>query len=121
MSGNIKLSGFILNQEGWISPAFLNSWIDYGGSVYAPVGYFKDKNGIVHLRGLMKSGACGAAAFNLPVGYRPAYRLIMSTITNTGTGVGRLDVFATGDISPDVTLCNNSYFSLDGVSFKAEQ
>lgn len=121
VTGNIKLSGAIVNQEAWVAPSYLNSWVDYGGGVFAPAGYFKDKNGIVHLRGLMKAGTCGAPAFTLPVGYRPAYRLLISTVTNTGTGMGRLDVTSTGDIQPDATFCNNSYFSIDGVSFRAEQ
>lgn len=117
--GNIKLSGSIVDQEAWIGVSYQNSWVNYGGATYAPVTYFKDKNGMVHLRGLMKSGTCGSTAFTLPAGYRPAYRLIFPSIT--ASSVGRLDVLADGTVLPDPTMCNNLYFSVEGVTFRAEQ
>lgn len=54
----------------WTAPSLGNNWVDYG-SPYAPAGYYKDANGIVHLRGCIRSGTGAVAAFTLPTGYRP--------------------------------------------------
>ena len=42
------------------------------GSNYAPVSFYKDAEGFVRFRGLLKSGTT-KYPFVLPSGYRPAY------------------------------------------------
>jgi len=107
-----------ISQEDWIAPTLLNSWINYGGG-YNPAGYFKDSFGIVHLRGTVKSGTIGQAIFTLPVGYRPAYKEILITISHDGANekLSRCDVQADGN----VVSCfgSNTYYSLDGITFRA--
>ncbi|MCP4710447.1 MAG: hypothetical protein GY869_17630 [Planctomycetes bacterium] len=74
-SAKLQVAGgeTILEQQSWQTPAFQNSWINYG-SGYNPAQYFKDSMGIVHLRGLVKNVTLGQTVFTLPAGYRPASR-----------------------------------------------
>jgi hypothetical protein len=91
--GNVEISGEI-QQDGWTSVTFQNSWVDNGGG-YAPAAYFKDKQGRVHVRGFVKSGtSANAIVFYLPAGYRPTEKRMFSTVTVTGTAV-RMDVVGT--------------------------
>lgn len=60
----------------WIAPTLINSWANYGAPD-GPVGYMKDRNGIVHIRGVVYRTVAGYASitmFVLPVGYRPMSR-----------------------------------------------
>ena len=59
-------------------PPFLSGSVNgstvKGGAGLAPVGFYKDHEGIVHLEGVAKAGATGsgfATVFNLPPGFRP--------------------------------------------------
>ena len=51
-------------------PEFLNSWTNLLSHA-EPVGFYKDQEGVVHLKGTATSGA-SAPIFRLPPGYRPA-------------------------------------------------
>ena len=57
--------------EAFIAPTLLNSWVNFDVAINNSAGYYKDAFGIVHLRGLVKTGTVGLAIFALPVGYRP--------------------------------------------------
>jgi len=105
----------ILQQQAWQTPTLLNSWANYGGS-YNPAGYFKDSMGIVHLRGLVRSGTA-STIFTLPVGYRPDYRQLFATETSPNVN-GRLDVDTSGNVI--MYGGSNAWFSLDGATFRAE-
>lgn len=100
-------------QESWIAPTLLNSWVDFGGG-YETAGYMIDTLGFVHLKGIVKSGTSVTAIFNLPLGYRPSERPILSTYSN--------DAFAAIDITTggDVRLVtgSNASLSLSGISFR---
>ena len=110
----VRLS--ISQQEAWIAPTLLNSWVDFG-SGDQPSGYMKDHLGFVHLRGLVKTGTVGSPIFNLPAGYRPAKDENFPTISNGA--LGRLKINGTtatvGDVIP--VAGSNVYFSLAGISF----
>lgn len=101
-------------QENWTAPTFLNSWIN-NGSGYNNAGFYKDEFGIVHLRGLVKSGTMQASIFTLPTGYRPAAREFFGTVSNA--------LFGSVYIDPDGSVVpwsgSNAWFSLDGITFKA--
>ncbi len=115
VNGNVNISGAIIN-EAFQVPALLNSWVIFGAGDATP-GYYKDKEGRVHLKGTIKGGT-SALLFFLPPGYRP---------------VGMLNFIVDNNFSPltlrvgndgGVTLgsgYNNSALSLNGVSFRAEQ
>jgi hypothetical protein len=98
-------------------PAFANSWVNFG-SPYNDAGFYKDPQGRVHLKGLIKLGTVGSAAFTLPVGYRPDNSLILSTISNSSTG--RINLTSGGAVIP-VSPSNNTWVALDGLSFRSEQ
>lgn len=100
--------------EQWTAPSLTNSWVNFG-SAFNPVGYWKDNNGTVFLRGVVKSGVMGSSIFTLPAGYRPANRPLCATISNDA--FARVDIFATGEVMPQVG--SNVYFSLDNISFRA--
>jgi len=101
--------------EQLYAPTYLNSWVDFGG-VFHQVKYWKDANGVVHLIGTAKTGGINTVMFNLPVGFRPGSTLIFST--TSADAFGMLQVQSNGDVLPKIG--SSSYFSLDGVSFKAE-
>lgn len=105
----------ILEQEPWQTPTFENGWLNYGAG-YAPAGYFKDSQGIVHLRGLVEGGT--GDIFSLPAGYRPAYRAIFIVMADPNDR-GRIDIAPDGDVS--FSVGSNNWVSLEGITFRAEQ
>ncbi|MDD5092240.1 MAG: hypothetical protein PHQ23_15170 [Candidatus Wallbacteria bacterium] len=106
-----------IEQQPWQVPVLLNGWINYEGG-YSTAAYFKDSLGLVHLKGVIKSGALSAAAFNLPPGCRPMETLGFCAFKSGGTG--KVNVTPAGDIYMDVT-CSTDYTYLDGIIFRAEQ
>jgi hypothetical protein len=100
------------------------------GSPYNTAGFYKDSQGVVHLKGLVKwtnsdgsSGtfACGfPRVFKLPGGYRPAATEIRpSLMSDTLT---RIDIGSDGWVGmcePNRTIRPNDWLLLDGISFRA--
>jgi tetrahydromethanopterin S-methyltransferase subunit B len=116
-----KYSGPMSNEAWHVvgaagEPAFLNSWTNYAGG-YATAGFYKDSLGIVHLRGLVKSGTA-TTIFTLPVGYRPEYYVLFATSTDPNI-YGRCDVLTTGAVVKSAG--STTWFSLDGLTFRAYQ
>ncbi|KCZ70543.1 hypothetical protein ANME2D_02563 [Candidatus Methanoperedens nitroreducens] len=116
INGNMVISGEII-QESWIAPALENGWQKYD-AIYNPPGYFRDKNGIVHLRGMVKMGGIGTSIFTLPKGYRPEYRELQPVQTNPNA-IGRCDILPDGKVV--ASGGNNGWFSLDGITFLAKK
>lgn len=104
-----------VGDTSWRAATFANAWVDYGAG-YNPAAYRKDVRGWVHLRGLVKSGTVGATIFNIPAGYRPAFRQLFVTISNSA--IGRCDVDTGGNVIAQSG--SNAWFSLDGLTFLAE-
>lgn len=107
----------------WIMPTLLNGWKNYSAS-YQPAGYYKDSQGVVHLRGLISSGTSntGTFIFNLPKGYRPQKATLFSVLTSNGTVL----VAATLEIASNGVVYlgfagGNTWLSLENISFLAEQ
>ena len=101
---------------------FQNSWANQGGGA-APASFFKDKMGMVYLRGVIDTGATSTVAFTLPKGYRPEYTTTQLVNNNNGgPGPGgasvRVSVGTNGDVTPIFTAGTNMW--LDGVSFRAD-
>ena len=104
----------------WTAPTFQNSWVNYG-SEWNSAGYYKDANGVVHLRGLVKSGSIGAI-FTLPAGYRPTATWLFICASNssaTPPGYARVDINTSGSVSLNTYSANsnNGWVSLDGITF----
>jgi len=102
-----------------VNLTLLNSAVEYGSGYEVP-SYYRTRDNIVHLRGLMKSSATNPIA-TLPAGFRPANRLLFTTVqamNSISYGVGRVDILANGDI--ELRAQTNDYNSLDGISFLAD-
>lgn len=100
--------------NGATAPSLVNSWVAYGGSAGTPA-FRKDRDGVVWLKGVIKSGtvAAGTPAFTLPVGYRPQEE---KYFTVDGNGAhGTLQIQTDGDVC--VMNGSNLSITLDGLSF----
>jgi hypothetical protein len=114
VSGDIKVSGTIA-VESWNTPTFENGWTNYGGG-WEPAGYYKDTFGMVHLKGLVKSGTLSTAVFTLPVGSRPNHGRHIATLSANGHTACILYIYSNGSVVPAAN-CSSSWTSLE-ISFK---
>ena len=106
---------YFSTEPTWTAPTMGNSWVNFGAP-YQVAGYTLTPGSEVKLRGVIKSGTVNTTIFTLPAGYRPASDRIFSVISNAAVGV--LVIQSDGDVI--LTTGNNTYASLDGVSFYAE-
>lgn len=102
-------------QEAWQTPTLINSWVNFGGG-FNTAQYFKDEVGIVHLKGLIKTGTLASAAFVLPVGYRPVLDGYYGTIC-AGDIASRLVIGSNGNVIPSTG--SNAWYSLENITFRA--
>lgn len=100
---------------GWTNVSLQSGWT-YDGT-YSPGSYYKDADGVVHLRGLMRSGTMGAIMFNLPEGMRPSRTLLKTGVSNSAAS--RFDIHSNGNVV--AVSGSNGWFSLDGATFVPEQ
>ncbi len=106
----------IIRQDRWVAPKMVNKWVNYSARSYNSAGYYKDRMGVVHLRGLVKGGTVKNTIFTLPAGFRPPRRELRVVMNADITG--RLDVLTDGRVytySP-----SNKWVSLDGISFRVD-
>jgi hypothetical protein len=110
------------------NPAFASPWVNFDSGLATPsglpnrdAGFWKDRDGMVRLVGVVKSGSTGTSVFTLPTGYRPG-RSDASFITPCGGGAAFVSALSSGNVqvtaylgSPNVT----SFCFLDGVVFRA--
>jgi len=103
----------------WCNMSLQNGWVHYG-SPYSTPQYTKGSDGIVSLKGLIRSGTSGAIT-TLPSGYCPKQRLLMTVIT--ADVWGRVDMIPQGNGT--CILTGNSYsttwLSLDSFKYIADQ
>ncbi len=117
VNGNITLTGKIIN-EAWQTPTLNAPWADYGAG-YASVRYYKDKENVVHLSGLLNTGAVGSTIFTLGAGYRPVNGTLMFNVNN-GNSLGRIDISTAGLVVFTFGPVTAAWVSLDGISFRAD-
>lgn len=105
-----------LQQEAVQTPVLLNGWLNHGGG-FTNAGYWKDKEGLVHICGLIKNGniATSTVLFVLPADYRPATRHIFNV--NANNTFGRVDVLPSGEVMIAV-VSSNAFLNLNGISFR---
>ena len=101
-------------QESWITPTLWNGWIP---GVFGTPQYMLDEFGFVHLRGSIKNGVVGQAAFALPTGYRPS--IIKGWISIDGYESFNTGFITTtsGSFTPN-KLNTNGDTCLDNITFK---
>jgi hypothetical protein len=103
----------------WHDLTLTGGWANGGYDSY-DAAYYKDSQGIVHLRGSASGGSISQPAFRLPLKARPSHTLWLQVYANNGAS-GGLEIEPGGDAylfdnvgGADVTL----YSSLDGISFR---
>jgi hypothetical protein len=96
-------------------PPFKNGAHNFGFD-YATTAFFKDNDGIVHLKGTMRA-ADNQVAFTLPPGYRPAQILDIGVIAQGATGF--IYISPNGDVKPRAGTSPANY-GLDSVTFRAD-
>jgi hypothetical protein len=112
-------------------PSFQSGWANLGGA-FSTAAFYRDRGGIVHLKGVLDGGTYGGVhqIFKLPPGYRPVQDLIFGANSAqngvAGFVLGRVDVLS--DITPGppgetpgrvVPFGGGDvYLSLDGISFR---
>ena len=110
--------------EPWKALPFIAGWADYspGDVGYEHGAYRKDRDGQVHLRGLVTQPG-GAPSTSriiavLPAGYRPAKREVFTSNGGNPDAYIRLDVLPDGTIErvigPDA---ETDYTTLSGIAF----
>lgn len=101
-------------QTGWISPTTLaGAWQNYNLTLFHGFGYRVMPDGVVKLRGMVKSGTTGTAVYNLPLNLRPIRHLL--TTSQCSGGICRIDIRSDGDIR--IYASANAWVSLDNISF----
>jgi hypothetical protein len=109
----------VLEQQLWQAITLSGTWQRFD-TTYNPPEYFRDSQGIVHLRGLIKGGTVGyqndaGLAFTLPQGFRPQNRELFIVISNDA--IGRVDITSAGRVV--VMSGNTAWVSLDNIRFRA--
>lgn len=95
--------------ENPIAPTLLNSWVNDAVN-YAPLAYYKDSLGIVHLQGRGISGTVGQNAFVLPTGYRPA----KDQVFERGSNVVLINVAGSVNF-----FSGSGAFNINSITFRA--
>ena len=105
----------VISSNKWYDVVFENSWVAYHADNNLPQ-YMIDNNKFVHLRGLLKDGdAANDVMFSLPEGFRPRYRNLFASYSNSG--VCRIDVDTDGDVHAQ-TGGSTTWTSIDGLIFE---
>ncbi|WP_096302465.1 hypothetical protein [Jatrophihabitans sp. GAS493] len=107
---------FVPSGTGTTALTLTNGWV--GGPFSTGIPRVAIVSGVVHLKGSMGSGT-SAAAFTLPVGFRPATTVYAAADMCNATN-GRLIIQPTGAVSvqAETSFSNAQCFtSLDGVTF----
>ncbi|MGH2761435.1 MAG: hypothetical protein ACRDLD_02455 [Thermoleophilaceae bacterium] len=101
------------------NPVFENGWVAFEATARLPA-FYKDPFETVHLKGLAKNGVVGQPAFTLPLGYRIVGSSSFGALflVNSNGGLGDLRIFDSGAVT--LNTGSNAYFSLYGISFRAE-
>lgn len=108
----------------WISPSLIGTWAYFGSG--SPPGYFKDGNGFVHVRGLVKDGGTPVTnpVFAFPGGFRPLQTKYFVCLGNAVACLVQVSA-STGEISIIAGTApfdgTTTELSLDSISFLAEQ
>ena len=97
----------------------LNGWLDYHVTdpAYPTVGFIREADGRVWLRGGIKSGASSTVALVLPADFRPLYRVAASTYADNGVtaNVALVQLDTNGSVS--VYSAGTNFVNLNGLSF----
>lgn len=113
-SGAIKLNGTSIYdyEVPKTTPSFLNGWTSY-----FDCAYWKTRDGMVFIMGMIRDGADGTVAFTLPVGCRPVSNQLFYAHTRGG-GSHRIDVNTDGTVYVNTgDSAFNLWYDLNGFVF----
>jgi hypothetical protein len=101
-------------------PGFEHSWTN-AGDANETVAFYKDREGVVHLKGVATGGTSSTVIFQLPEGYRPASGKVLGFAVNPG---GTVQVDGSGFTSDFVGAvlpgtAGSGHFSVNGITFRA--
>lgn len=104
------------SRGSWKAPALENSWVQSSG--YEAVSYTLDSDGMVHIKGVIQSGASGDPCFTLPEGLRPSHGLHAPCKANNGAGY--IAVLPSGEVVPQDSGASSvsTWVTLSGCSFR---
>ena len=111
-------------QEDWINVNFNAGWNNYDEKSYNSAGYFRDTNGIVHLRGAVvcaEDSKLKEPVFTLPESYRPAKNelyIVASCGDTTQFKTVTCKVSSNGDVAYNNGASKNYGIFLDGITFR---
>lgn len=107
-----------VGDTGWNSASgFVNAWTHF--DVNNPLQFRRLSSGLVIFRGAIKGGTMPAAAFTLPVNYRPGrYQRFVATPKVGTTVTPRVDIQTDGIVY--VQSGDNTEYNLDPLTFYAE-
>ncbi len=108
-------------------PVFADGWGNVG-SGWAPASFYKDREGVVHLRGLLDTPSTGSSGspFLLPEGYRPCDtpgahggELLFPSHSGNPGQAARVDISFFGTVTAH-NYATDSHLSLNGITFPSE-
>lgn len=106
--------------KAWVTPALGTNVTSFSG--FQVPAFLKDTSGVVTTRGAVGfTGvvSSGGVLLTLPVGCRPSGTLALAVPSSSG--IVRVDVLATGDISCNGTgFTTGGFLSLAGIRFPSE-
>ncbi len=110
-------------------PGFEGGSVGYGepGVTFQPVGFYKDKEGIVHLEGVVKVGKEKGSTslvpiFTLPAGFRPANGVVQVFPSGSSSGVaiaGSNASYEGHGLNGTVLGSEEETLVLSGITFRA--
>jgi hypothetical protein len=110
-------------------PQFENGWEDFApSSLLEPVAFFKDHEGIVHLKGQAKRATYASGLiFSLPPGFRPAPNKIIAPVVFCECFAGHVETLningtklAEPSNSGAIYVPEATVIGFDGITFRAE-
>jgi hypothetical protein len=108
-------------------PAFENGWATFGTGLLGSIGFYKDRQGLVHLTGAAAhatTNGCGSILFTLPAAYRPSVSLGFAVVRQDSVGpleAHRVNVLSGGGVFLTASCTGTgetTILPLDGIVFR---
>ncbi len=115
----------LVNAAG--EPTFENGWATFGSANLGSVGFYKDRQGLVHLTGAAAhatTNGCGSILFTLPAAYRPPVSLGFAVVRQDSVGpleAHRVNILSGGGVFLTASCTGTgetTILPLDGIVFR---